>query len=152
MPGGFWWEEVRGTCGGVELVPWGLRFASVGRGSGQVEGQSHGETRCILNLDKSSKKEAHVGLHREKLFCPRISLLFIFPESSHAKTALYTQRTGLSEGPTYRITNAWPGFVYRMYLSSSSSSQTAPEQLEATPDFIVRRIAHSYPLSNSSVS
>lgn len=56
MPGGFWWEEVRGTCGEVELVPWRLRFASVGRGSGEVEGQSHGETRCILNLDKSSKE------------------------------------------------------------------------------------------------
>ena len=108
MHGGFWWEGAQGTCGGVELVPWGLRFASVRRGSGELEGQSRGETRCITNLDKSSTEGGTRWITQKKVV---LFTNFLFVFLFHIIAAFYTQRTGLSEGPKYRITNAWRGFV-----------------------------------------
>lgn len=99
--------------GGIELVPWGLRFAVVATGSGEVEGQSSAKSLMYTQTSTCHIQQAHIISHRKKRVCLRISVFFpsfslSLHTSSHAKpNTLYAENGSFwgTDIPNYQFQN-----------------------------------------------
>lgn len=87
-------------------MPWGLRLGIVGRGSRELEGQSRAKARWIQNLDMSDSAGTLRITQKSGSVHEFALLFFLFLHHRTQKQHCIRRERGLSEGPTYRITNA----------------------------------------------